>query len=159
MSPRHTHSSAISRLTLRVGSNVSQHFQYCSPSSSPVILNPIVLIGAGLLYLTFSKTENWRSERTKLHAWPLTTIFWLCSLAFVIIAPFFRNTTVTPQIPWYIVPTIGTSILVIGPFYWFLWARVWPRFGYAIEHEVKELPDGSEVVKYVVRNSYAITFA
>ena len=109
-----------------------------------------VFVGCGLLYLTFSKTQNWAAERRGFRAWPPLVAFWVVSLLFVIIAPFFQNTTVTPAIPWYVLPTVGSSILVLGPLYWFGWAKVWPIFGYAIEHQVEQLPDGSEVVRYMV---------
>lgn len=109
-----------------------------------------VFIGIGLLYLTYSKTETWKEERKELHAWPLATAFWICFLGFSLLAPFFRNTTVSGSIPWYVFPTVGTVALPIGVIYWALWAKIWPMFGYAIEHEVKQLPDGSEVVIYKV---------
>ena len=109
-----------------------------------------VLVGVGLLYLTYSKREGWKAQRSELHAWPATTIFWILSLVFIIIAPFFRNTTITPSIPWYVMPTVGVSVLMFGGLYWVGWAKIWPMFGYAIQHQVEELPDGSEVVKFVV---------
>ena len=116
----------------------------------------IVFIGCGLLYLTFSQTQNWAAERRGFRAWPPLVAFWVASLLFVNITPFFQNTTVTPAIPWYVLPTVGSSILVLGPLYWFGWARVWPLFGYAIEHQVEQLPDGSEVVRYMVSPLFSI---
>ncbi|MCJ1465141.1 hypothetical protein MMC07_003757 [Pseudocyphellaria aurata] len=107
-----------------------------------------LFVAVGLLYLTYSKTETWKEERKELHAWPLTTAFWICFLGFSLLAPFFRNSTVARSIPWYVFPTVGTGALALGVVYWALWAKVWPLFGYAIEHEVKQLPDGSEVVEY-----------
>ncbi|KAI9750738.1 MAG: hypothetical protein M1815_001596 [Lichina confinis] len=109
-----------------------------------------LFIGIGLLYLTYSKHENWRPRRTELHAWPVTTVFWIISLAFVIVAPFLPNTTVSPSIPWFVVPTVGTSVFLLGGLYWLGWAKIWPMFGYAIHHDIQELPDGSEVVRFVV---------
>lgn len=110
----------------------------------------IVFVAIGLLYLTYSKQENWKSQRSELHAWPAATVFWILSLSFVVIAPFIKNTTVTPSIPWYVIPTVGTSVLVLGSLYWVGWAKIWPMFGYAIQHDIEELPDGSEVVKFLV---------
>lgn len=107
-----------------------------------------LFIATGLLYLTYSKTETWKQERKELHAWPLATAFWICYMGFSLLAPFFRNTTVTRSIPWYVFPTVGTGGLALGVLYWLLWAKTWPLFGYAIEHEIKQLPDGSEVIKY-----------
>lgn len=116
-----------------------------------------VFIGIGLLYLTYSKTETWKEERKELHAWPLATAFWICFLGFSLLAPFFRNTTVSGSIPWYVFPTVGTVFLPLGVIYWALWAKIWPMFGYAIDHEVKQLPDGSEVVIYKVSISLNIS--
>lgn len=48
------------------------------------------------------------------------------------------------------VPTLGTSLLAIGTVYWLVWAKVLPTFGYHIQHEIVQMPDGSERVKYKV---------
>ena len=117
-----------------------------------------VFIAIGLLYLTYSKTETWREERKELHAWPPATAFWICSLGFSLLAPFFRNTTVTRSIAWYVFPTVGTGGLALGVLYWIMWAKIWPFFGYAIEHEIQQLPDGSEVVKYKVNIPHEYIF-
>jgi hypothetical protein len=49
-----------------------------------------------------------------------------------------------------VVPTLGTSLLAIGTVYWFVWARVLPAFGHHIQHEIIQMLDGSERVKYKV---------
>ncbi|OAL50310.1 amino acid transporter [Pyrenochaeta sp. DS3sAY3a] len=108
-------------------------------------------VGLGLLYLTYSSRSDWKTERTTLHAWPPTTIFWLCSLLFVLFAPFMKNTTLTPTIPWYVVPTVGCCMFAAGTVYWVMWAKVLPMLlGYKIEPQKDVLADGSEVIKYVV---------
>ncbi|KAF2746086.1 amino acid transporter [Sporormia fimetaria CBS 119925] len=108
------------------------------------------LVGIGLLYLTFGSSSDWKAERTSLHAWPPTTVFWIISLLFVLLAPFMKNTTLTPTIPWYVVPTVGCCMLVAGTLYWVMWAKVLPALmGYRIEPHKQVLADGSEVIKYV----------
>jgi hypothetical protein len=111
----------------------------------------LVLVGVGLLYLTLGSRSDWKNERTSLHAWPPTTIFWVISLVFVLFAPFIKNTTLTPTIPWYVIPTIGCSMLVAGTIYWLMWGKVIPALlGYKIEPVKQVLADGSEVIKYIV---------
>jgi hypothetical protein len=78
------------------------------------------------------------------------TIAWVCSLLFVLIAPFLPNDRVTPTVPWFVVPTVGMSVIVIGTIYWVYWFKLWPLFGWAVEAEIETLPDGSERVKYSV---------
>ncbi|KAH7066104.1 amino acid permease-domain-containing protein [Paraphoma chrysanthemicola] len=108
------------------------------------------LVGVGLMYRTMSSTSDWKHERTSFHAWPPTTIFWVCSLLFVLFAPFIKNTTLTPTIPWYVVPTVGCCMFVVGALYWLMWAKVLPALlGYKDEPQKEVLADGSEVIKYV----------
>ncbi|KAF2120982.1 amino acid permease-domain-containing protein [Lophiotrema nucula] len=110
------------------------------------------LVGVGLLYMTFNAQSGWRNERTSLHAWPPTTAFWLISLLFVLLAPFMKNTTLTPTIPWYVIPTIGCSMLVVGTLYWMMWSKVLPALlGYKIEPTKELLADGSERINASVR--------
>lgn len=108
-----------------------------------------LFLGIGLLYLTFARHEGWREQRTTFHSYPILTMFWLCSLVYVLAAPFIRNSQLA-SIPWWVVPTLGTSMLVIGTVYWLVWAKVMPLLGFHIQHEVQILPDGSERVRYIV---------
>ncbi|KAI0171910.1 amino acid transporter [Hypoxylon sp. FL1284] len=108
------------------------------------------LIGVGLVYLVLSPGSSWKAQRTSFRTSPVLTIGWVCSLLFVLIAPFLPNNRVTPTIPWYVVPTVGMSVIAIGTVYWFCWFRLWPMLGWAIEAEVRTLPDGSERVRYSV---------
>jgi hypothetical protein len=82
----------------------------------------------------------------------MLTIFWIVSLLFVQAAPFIPNEFLQ-HVPFYVVPTLGTSLLAIGTVYWLVWAKVLPAFGYDIQHEVVQMPDGSERVKYKVSTS------
>ncbi|KAL1875908.1 hypothetical protein VTK73DRAFT_9763 [Phialemonium thermophilum] len=107
-----------------------------------------LLLGVGLLYLTWTPAERWKEQRTSFRTFPILNIFWIASLLYVIGAPFIPNNFLS-AIPFYVVPVLGTSLLVIGSLYWLVWAKVLPMFGFHIQHEVEQLPDGSERVKYI----------
>ncbi|TLD33655.1 hypothetical protein PspLS_00386 [Pyricularia sp. CBS 133598] len=107
-----------------------------------------LLIGVGLLYLTFKVSEGWREQRTTFRSYPLLTIFWIISLLYSVGAPFAPNRMIN-AVPFWVVPTLGTSMLAIGVAYWMVWANLMPLIGFQIQHEVIQLPDGSERVKYV----------
>ncbi|KAJ9132201.1 Amino acid transporter [Coniochaeta hoffmannii] len=107
-----------------------------------------LFLGVGLLYLTWTPSERWKEQRTTFKSFPILTIFWIISLLYVIAAPFIPN-TLPPAVPFYVVPTLGTSLLAIGTVYWVLWAKVLPLFGFHIQHEIEQLPDGSERVRYI----------
>ena len=113
-----------------------------------------VFLGVGLLYLTFTPSERWAEQRTSFRNIPILTVFWLLSLVFTLAAPFIPNTSFLTSIPFYVVPVLGTSLLAIGLAYWFLWAKILPLMGFHILHEVVQLPDGSERVKYTVCFSF-----
>lgn len=102
-----------------------------------------------MVYLNFSPAERWAEQRTTFRSSPLLTIFWTVSLLFVQAAPFIPNELLV-SVSSYVVPTLGTSLLAIGTVYWFVWAKVLPAFGYHIQHEIVQMPDGSERVKYKV---------
>lgn len=112
-------------------------------------LRSAVFLAAGLVYLNFAPSERWAEQRTTFRSTPLLTMFWMASLLFVQAAPFIPNEFLA-QVPFYVVPTLGTSLLAIGTAYWFVWAKVLPAFGYHIQHEIVQMPDGSERVKYKV---------
>ncbi|KAK4639005.1 hypothetical protein QC761_702480 [Podospora bellae-mahoneyi] len=108
-----------------------------------------ILLAVGLVYLNFTPSERWAEQRTTFRSSPLLTIFWTVSLLFVQAATFIPNQVFTTErLPYYVVPTLGTSLLAIGTAYWLIWAKVLPAFGYHIQHEIVQMPDGSERVKY-----------
>lgn len=113
-----------------------------------------VFLAVGLVYLNFAPSERWAEQRTTFRSSPLLTIFWIISLLFVQAAPFIPNTFLR-NIPFYVVPTFGTSLLAIGTAYWLVWAKLLPAFGYHIQHEIVQMPDGSERVKYRVSLDFA----
>jgi len=108
-----------------------------------------VLLGVGLLLLTFKPSLGWKEQRTSFRSYPLLTIFWLTCLLFVLAAPFIPNSLLA-SIPYYVVPALGTGMLAVGVLYWVVWAKLLPLLGFHIQHEIIQLPDGSERVKYVV---------
>ncbi|KAK4188704.1 putative permease [Podospora australis] len=106
-----------------------------------------VFLGIGLVYLNFAPSERWAEQRTTFRSSPILTIFWIVSLLFVQSVMFIPN-NILVSIPSYVVPALGTSLLAIGTVYWIIWAKVLPYFGYHIQHEIVQMPDGSERVKY-----------
>ncbi|KAK3368223.1 amino acid permease-domain-containing protein [Podospora didyma] len=106
-----------------------------------------VFLGIGLVYLNFAPSEKWAEQRTTFQSSPLLTIFWIASLLYVLAAPFIPNSFLS-SIPFFVVPALGTSLLAIGTVYWLVWAKVLPAFGLHIQHEIVQMPDGSERVKY-----------
>lgn len=109
----------------------------------------LVFLACGLLYLNFTPSERWAEQRTTFRSSPLLTIFWIFSLLFVLGAPFIPNNR-DAAIPHYVVPALGTSMLGIGTIYWLIWAKLLPLMGFHIQHEIVQMPDGSERVKYKV---------
>jgi len=108
-----------------------------------------LFLAIGLLYLNFASSERWAEQRTTFRSSPLLTLFWILGLLFSLSAPFVPN-TLGGNVPFFVVPTLGTSMLAIGAAYWLIWAKVLPAFGFQIQHEIVQMPDGSERVKYKV---------
>ncbi|KAK1756237.1 phosphatidylinositol 4-kinase-like protein [Echria macrotheca] len=109
-----------------------------------------IFLALGLLYLNFTPSENWAAQRTTFRSSPILTIFWILSLLFVVAAPFIPNNLIS-AIPYYVVPVLGTGMLGIGVIYWLVWAKLLPLMGFDIQHEIVQMPDGSERVKYKLR--------
>ncbi|KAJ2907218.1 amino acid transporter [Zalerion maritima] len=126
-----------------LGSNASNTYAFVTAVFIYTGIWIKVLLGIGLLYLTFAPQENWKQQRTSFRSSPALTVFWIVSLLYVIGAPFIPNKMLDP-IPWYTVPVLGTSMIAVGIIYWGLWAKLAPMFGFHIMHEVEVLPDGSE---------------
>lgn len=106
-----------------------------------------VFLGVGLVYLNFTPSERWAEQRTKVHISPMLVLLWIVSLLYVLAAPFIPN-NLSGAVKFFVVPTLGTSLLVIGIGYWLVWAKMLPAFGFHIQHEIVQMPDGSERVKY-----------
>lgn len=116
-----------------------------------------LLLGVGLLYLRYKPNSGWAEQRTTFSSYTPMTAFWIISLLYSLAAPFTPIALWGRTIPYYVMPTLGTSMLAIGVGYWLVWANLLPMFGYQIQHEVVQLPDGSERVKYVVSHALPLS--
>ncbi|KAL1895539.1 hypothetical protein Cpir12675_003177 [Ceratocystis pirilliformis] len=108
-----------------------------------------LFLAIGLLYLTWTPREEWAKSRTTFRNYPPVTMFYALSLLFTLAVPFVPNKDLG-QIPYWVVPTLGTGVLFIGAVYWLVWAKVMPFLGFHVQHEVEIMHDGSERVRYHV---------
>jgi len=105
-------------------------------------------VGAGLIYLQWSKTENWSSP---WHTYLPISILWLLSNAFLVIVPFIPPTGswTADGYPYYVFPVVGVGVLLLGAVYWVAWTMVLPRIGgYKVVAERSFDENGVEVVRY-----------
>ncbi|KAH6850690.1 amino acid permease-domain-containing protein [Chaetomium sp. MPI-CAGE-AT-0009] len=105
-------------------------------------------VAGGLIYLRLSKSEGWSSPwQTYL---PVPAIY-LCLNIFLVVTPFVppNSDWNADGYPYYAFPLVGTGVLLLGAVYWFLWARVWPRWSGRAAVAVSDLGgDGGETVGY-----------
>ncbi|KKA28283.1 hypothetical protein TD95_001846, partial [Thielaviopsis punctulata] len=106
-----------------------------------------VLLAIGLLYLTWTPSEDWARTRTSFRNYPPVTVFYALSLLFTLAVPFVPN-DLLGSIPFWVLPTVGTSMLAVGALYWLIWANVLPMLGFHMQHEIEVMQDGSERVRY-----------
>lgn len=108
------------------------------------------LIGGGLLYLQYRKSENWTPP---FHCHILFILIFILSHLISVIVPFIppkEGNGVFQSIPYYILPVIGFAILGLAVIYWFCFVKLVPRFrGYKIVVERQVLADGNEIVRYL----------
>jgi hypothetical protein len=108
------------------------------------------LIGGGLLYLQYRKSENWKPP---FHCHVLFILVFILSHLISVIVPFIppqQGNGVFESIPYYILPVIGFAILALAVIYWFGFLRLLPRFrGYNIVVERQTFTDGNEIVRYL----------
>ncbi|KAK0726929.1 amino acid/polyamine transporter I [Lasiosphaeria miniovina] len=97
-----------------------------------------LFLAAGLLSRFRHRNIEWLldpvTEKSVFYKAPtLVVVFWALSLVFAVSAYFvpFRQFP-TSAIPWYVVPTVGTGLLLVGATYWLLWATVRNRFGFYV---------------------------
>ncbi|KAJ4306631.1 hypothetical protein N0V88_001436 [Collariella sp. IMI 366227] len=89
-------------------------------------------VAGGLIYLRLIKSENWSSPWQSFL--PIPVIYLLLNI-FLVVTPFVppNSDWNADGYPYYAFPLVGTGVLLFGGVYWFLWARVWPRwFGYTL---------------------------
>jgi len=85
-------------------------------------------VAGGLIYLQYSKSENWSSPwRTRL---PVAVTFLLLNL-FLVITPFIppNGDWNADGYPYYAFPLVGTGVLLLGVVYWLVWTNILPRYG------------------------------
>ena len=119
----------------------------------------VVFIGCGLIYLQYSPSQSkiWAEESEGgYHAWWPCTLTFCIACVFLLVAPFVPSeyggkSLLTNSIPYYAPPTVGCGVLAAGFIYWFGFAKIWPKIGFALEVERTEDEFGHEVIKYKVR--------
>jgi hypothetical protein len=144
----------VTNLFIYTGNWIKRKSRPIEARKSSLAERDAVFVGLGLLYLTWKRSENWKDQRTTFRSWPPLTIFWMLCLLYTIAAPFIPN-KLLQAIPFYVVPVLGTGMLAVGVAYWAVWAKVLPMLGFHIQHEIMQLPDGSERVKYIVSTAAA----
>ncbi|KAI6782611.1 High-affinity methionine permease-like protein [Emericellopsis cladophorae] len=105
-------------------------------------------VGAGLIYLQWSKTENWSSP---WHTYLPISILWLLSNIFLVLVPFLppQGSWTADGYPYYIFPVVGCGVLLLGVVYWVGWTKVFPRIGgYKVVAERTFDEGGTEMVRY-----------
>lgn len=105
-------------------------------------------VAGGLIYLHYSKTENWHSP-WKTHTW--VAVVYLLLNAFLAITPFIPPTSDwnADGYPYYAFPLVGTGVLGLGVLYWVLWTKVWPSWGgYVVVTETTIDEFGTEVIRH-----------
>ncbi|KAL2212999.1 amino acid transporter [Sarocladium strictum] len=102
----------------------------------------------GLIYLQWSKRENWTSQ---WHTYLPISILYILANIFMIIVPFIppEGSWNADGYPYYVFPIVGVGVLLLGVVYWGVWNRLLPRLGgYKIVAERTFDETGGEVVRY-----------
>jgi hypothetical protein len=104
-------------------------------------------VAAGLIYLHYSKRENWTSP---WHTYLPIIVLYLLLNVFLAIVPFIPPDQLDPDgYPYYVFPVVGVGVLLLGVTYWFIWTKLLPRIGgYRIVGERTLLEGGGEAVRY-----------
>ena len=105
-------------------------------------------VTAGLIYLQFTKSENWTSP---WHTYLPISVLYLLANVFLAIVPFIPPSDINVDgYPYYIFPVVGVGVLLLGGFYWTIWTKVLPSIGgYKVVAERSVTDDGAEVVRYI----------
>ncbi|KAI5782673.1 amino acid permease-domain-containing protein [Geopyxis carbonaria] len=90
------------------------------------------LIAAGLFWLHCKPGSDWLDIRTfKPRFTPYMAFFYCLVNAFLIITPFIPpedGQLAMKSIKWFVFPTIGTGLFLLGGVYWGIFVYVWPRY-------------------------------
>ncbi|KAH7091712.1 amino acid/polyamine transporter I [Auriculariales sp. MPI-PUGE-AT-0066] len=109
-------------------------------------INATVTIG--LVYLQFSKAENWTSP---WHTYLPVSLLYIALNLFLALTPFVPPTGDwnADGYPYWVFPLVGCLVLLLGALYWLLWSKVWPKLGgYKIVAERFTNEHGEEAVRY-----------
>ena len=106
-------------------------------------------VTAGLIYLHYSKREQWQSP---WHTYLPIALLYLAANIFLAIVPFIPSDGDwnAEGYPYYVFPVVGVGVLLLGVVYWVAWTKIVPRIGgYRVVAERSEDAEGVEHVRYV----------
>ncbi|KAF3011358.1 hypothetical protein E8E14_008053 [Neopestalotiopsis sp. 37M] len=105
-------------------------------------------VAAGLIYLHWSKSENWTSP---WHSYLPITMLYLLANVFLALVPFIPpdGDWNAEGYPYFVFPVVGVGVLLLGAVYWVCWTKIWPAIGgYRIEAQRIVDEQGVEVIRY-----------
>ncbi|KAF7540554.1 hypothetical protein G7054_g1229 [Neopestalotiopsis clavispora] len=105
-------------------------------------------VAAGLIYLHWSKSENWTSP---WHSYLPITVLYLLANVFLALVPFIPpdGDWNAEGYPYFVFPVVGVGVLLLGAVYWVCWTKIWPVIGgYRIEAQRVVDEQGVEVIRY-----------
>ncbi|KAK7207300.1 amino acid permease-domain-containing protein [Myxozyma melibiosi] len=103
------------------------------------------LVAGGLIYLQYSKTENWSSP---FRSYLPITLAYLFSNFFLMYLPLVSPPGRTDH-PGVTIAVFGMGCLFLGAVYWVVWSIIMPALGeYRIVEEFVTDEDGNESVRY-----------
>lgn len=106
-----------------------------------------IFVSFGLIALPFrEKFQEWRPSIVGIKKLYAFIALYVTLNVFIIILIWWPSKT--KDIPSYVAPSVGTSVLAFGVLYWVGFAGILPALGYHIDSEPDELIDGSRVVTY-----------
>lgn len=118
-------------------------FRYTYPGSW---INGFVT--AGLIYLHWSKSENWTSP---WHTYLPISVIYLLANIFLALVPFIPpdGDWNADGYPYYVFPVVGVGVLILGGVYWAFWTKILPRIGgYKVVADRTFDDAGVETVRY-----------
>ena len=88
-------------------------------------INGFVTIG--LIYLQMTKSENWSSP---WHTYLPISGLYVAANAFLATVPFVPPTGswTAGGYPYYVFPTVGVGVMLLGAVYWIIWRKLFPRW-------------------------------
>ncbi|PTD12120.1 hypothetical protein HYE67_009975 [Fusarium culmorum] len=105
-------------------------------------------VTAGLIYLHWSKSENWTSP---WHTYLPISVIYLLANIFLALVPFIPpdGDWNADGYPYYVFPVVGVGVLILGGVYWAFWTKILPRIGgYKVVADRTFDDAGVETVRY-----------